>query len=123
MTINFDNALAGYMECAEWADCGPDQETEGKDWSEALHKRMQDDVRAFIARVEGQPSLTDALAAVDYSDERFGHDFWLTRNRHGAGFWDRKELEADGLGERLTDLAHAMGECELYVGDDGEVYA
>jgi hypothetical protein len=18
-----------------------------------------------------------------------GHDFWLTRNRHGAGFWDR----------------------------------
>jgi hypothetical protein len=22
-------------------------------------------------------------------DGQIGHDFWLTRNRHGAGFWDR----------------------------------
>jgi hypothetical protein len=49
-----------------------------------------------------------------------GHDFWLTRNHHGDGFWDR------GLGERgdrLTDAAHAFGEVALYVGDDGRVHA
>jgi hypothetical protein len=49
-----------------------------------------------------------------------GHDFWLTRNRHGAGFWDG-DYPAD-LGRRLTDSAHAWGEVDLYVGDDGWVY-
>lgn len=48
-----------------------------------------------------------------------GHDFLLTRNGHGAGFWDR------GLGERgdvLTKWAHTFGETNAYVGDDGKVY-
>ncbi len=48
-----------------------------------------------------------------------GHDFWLTRNRHGVGFWDR------GLGKRgdaLADIAHEFGETWVYVGDDGQVY-
>lgn len=58
----------------------------------------------------------------DYSAERAGHDFWLTRNHHGAGFWDRQELEADDLGDRLTDLSHHYGESDAYLGDDGKVY-
>lgn len=41
----------------------------------------------------------------DYSPARAGHDYWLTRNGHGAGYWDRDELEADGLGDRLTEAA------------------
>jgi hypothetical protein len=28
-----------------------------------------------------------------YEEARAGHDYWLTRNGHGAGFWDRSELE------------------------------
>lgn len=54
----------------------------------------------------------------DYSEERAGHDFWLTRNHHGAGYWDRDELEAGGLGDKLTTLAQAMG--EVYTGGDDE---
>lgn len=52
--------------------------------------------------------------------EQIGHDFILTRNRHGAGFWDR------GLGERgdrLTDAAHAYGEIDAYLADDGTISA
>ena len=48
-----------------------------------------------------------------------GTDFWLTRNRHGAGFWD-KGLGARG--KRLTANAHAYGEYNLYLGDDGLVH-
>jgi hypothetical protein len=48
-----------------------------------------------------------------------GHDFWLTRNHHGAGFWDRG---LGALGERLTVSANASGEVWLYIGDDGKVY-
>lgn len=48
-----------------------------------------------------------------------GHDFWLTRNHHGAGFWDRGYGE---VGVRLTNAAHSYGESSLYVGDDGRIY-
>lgn len=50
-----------------------------------------------------------------------GHDFWLTRNGHGCGFWDRDELDAD-LAIRLTDAAKACGTSDLYVGDDKKLY-
>jgi hypothetical protein len=57
-----------------------------------------------------------------YSPMQAGHDFWLTRNGHGAGFWDR------GLGDQGVQLSKACGwrssfpGVELYVGDDGRIY-
>lgn len=54
------------------------------------------------------------------SDHEAGILFWLTRNRHGAGFWDGKlSLEA---GKYLTDMSHPYGEVNPYVGDDGKIY-
>lgn len=49
-----------------------------------------------------------------------GHDFWLTRNGHGAGFWDGDWEKSKG--ERLTEASKKFGECDLYVGDDGKIY-
>lgn len=46
-----------------------------------------------------------------------GHDFWLTRHHHGAGFWDRG---LGDLGDRLTKAAHPYGDFSLWV-DDGTV--
>jgi hypothetical protein len=54
------------------------------------------------------------------ADERAGYDFWLTRNRHGCGFWDGDWPEPQAA--RLTNAAHAFGEYNLYVGDDGLIY-
>jgi len=48
-----------------------------------------------------------------------GHDFWLTRNGHGAGFWDSPELWDDG--EKLTELCEYQT-VDLYVGDDNLIY-
>jgi hypothetical protein len=48
-----------------------------------------------------------------------GHDFWLTRNGHGAGFWDG---ELGDIGDRLTEASKAFGEVCLTVCDDGEIY-
>lgn len=48
-----------------------------------------------------------------------GHDFWLTRNGHGAGFWDRG---LGVIGEKLSDSARVYGSVDLYVGDDGKIY-
>lgn len=52
-------------------------------------------------------------------DERSGIDFWLTRNGHGAGFWDRG---LGSLGICLTAAAKTFGSSDLYVGDDGKIY-
>ena len=49
-----------------------------------------------------------------------GHDFWLTRNGHGAGFWDGDYPKE--LGEALTKASKVFGECCLYVGDDNKIY-
>lgn len=49
-----------------------------------------------------------------------GHDFWLTRNGHGAGFWDGGWPEP--LGAQLTEASKKFGPCDPYVGDDGLIY-
>ena len=62
----------------------------------------------------------EANLALDTLDaEQGGHDFWLTRNGHGAGFWDRGLGE---LGDKLSDAAKTFGSADLYVGDDGKVH-
>lgn len=53
-------------------------------------------------------------------DDSAGHDFWLTRNRHGAGFWDRDYLEP--IARRLTAASHKFGEIWAYVGDDDYIH-
>ena len=56
----------------------------------------------------------------DHEYSQIMHDFWLTRNRHGAGFWDGDYDKA--VGEALTKLSHSFSELNLYVGDDGKLY-
>lgn len=52
--------------------------------------------------------------------EYAGHDFWLTRNGHGAGFWDGDwKSEAESLLDRTSKQ---FGEYSLYVGDDGQIH-
>jgi hypothetical protein len=54
-------------------------------------------------------------------EEQTAHDFWLTRNGHGAGFWDGDYEEEKG--KRLTESSKRFGEVNLYVGDDGKIYS
>ena len=57
---------------------------------------------------------------IDGRQEQAGHDFLLTCNHHGAGFWDGDwPTEA---GDRLTQACKKYPEVSLYVGDDGLIY-
>lgn len=49
------------------------------------------------------------------------HDYILTANRHGAGFWDRCYCGNDDAAQRLTDMAHLNGPIELMRHDDGSL--
>ena len=59
------------------------------------------------------PDCTDII-------ERAAHDFFLTRNRHGAGFWDGDWAEP--AASILTEASRKLGESDPYVGDDGLIY-
>jgi hypothetical protein len=52
-------------------------------------------------------------SGMDFS--RAGHNFWLSRNGHGAGFFDDDQDE-------LQEAAKSYGEFTLYVGDDGQIH-
>jgi hypothetical protein len=80
-------------------------------------EEMEGDLRDFVeSNAEPIRRLRDNFA--DCTPERIAHDFWLTRNRHGAGFWDRGYGED---GDALTEAAHAYGTVDLCVGDDGRL--
>lgn len=68
------------------------------------------------------PALAAACDRPGYDMARAGHDFWLTRNHHGAGFWDRTELDEGALGALLTAFAHTFPAADAYEGDDGLIH-
>ena len=118
--------LNDYITCALWSSthieddndsCGiPFDEIDAELAPEA-RAQMNEDLTAFMAEVAVIQESQDWPEFP--SDEQIAHDFWLTRNRHGAGFWDRG---LGDLGELLTDAAHAWGESDLYLGDDNQIY-
>jgi len=116
--------LHNYIGTALWAsndDAGEpmDAKYDTEDFAtETLNKMKQDSTQFLKA---AGPLLAQAKQH-GYSIERAAHDFWLTRNHHGVGFWGRVELEEDNLGDQLTKIAEKFGEADLYVGDDGRVY-
>ena len=71
------------------------------------------DLRSFIELCEGEGIEVDSLPL-----GQVGHDFALTRNRHGTGFWDRGYGK---MGDDLTKWAHTFGEVDVYVADDGSL--
>ena len=82
--------------------------------------KMADDCRRF------QEENAADLALYDHPQwtaaELGGHDFWLTRNGHGCGFWDRNDCLPQEARDRLTAAAEKAREYYLYLGDDGVIY-
>lgn len=139
--------LAGYLEAIQFTDgssapdghelYGLDLTIEGPNgWGDGQlmdmlhdgHKFMLE-AREVMARHLG---LGDLWAdGVGYATERLAHDLWLTRNGHGAGFWDRRFTYGEGgdpipkLGDELTALVGPGTEFpprDAYKGDDGRAY-
>jgi hypothetical protein len=122
-----DSFALSYVETMCWSSA--DENGTNFDSSEYMDTEFADETIARIKqdcakfRAQSDP-LFDCFneQSDDYpvnpSQYHVAHDFWLTRNRHGAGFWDGDYPEP--LATKLTDLAHSFGEQNLYVGDDGK---
>jgi hypothetical protein len=117
-----DTFTASYVRTALWSstdnsrdDGGDplDDSFDASDIAPATLSRMIRDCRHFQA--------AHAEDIAEQGSEQAGHDFWLTRNGHGCGFWDGDWSEE--VGQRLTKASKAYGEVFLYVGDDGQIHA
>lgn len=111
-----DKFTQAYIEAMLWSstdDTGNplDARFSTADISDEAMKRIEHDCQRF-------QQVNHTL--IEGETEQAGHDFWLTRNQHGAGFWDGDWPEANG--KALTDWSHACGECDVYEGDDGKLY-
>ena len=95
------------------------------DIPQAEINKAKQDVKKFVQWME-QHGLMDTYIQAFEDDQyggwesRLGYDLWLTRNRHGSGFWDRNELD-DEVGERLSTMAELIGTCYLYISDNGDI--
>jgi hypothetical protein len=119
MARNPQTILAHYLLCALWASIGDDDEPLDDSYSpDDVHLESQasalSDIEDLLGYIEHE-----GIDASWWSDEQLAHDLWLTRNGHGAGFWDRGQ---DLPGKILTEYAQALGSSDAYVGDDGKVY-
>lgn len=133
-----DAFARGYLKCAVWlgaelpeghpdADSSKNDDLSESDLAPDTIRAMLKDCASF--QEKAADLLAQAYARDGYgkpgeysAEEMAGHDFWLTRNGHGAGFWDRDALSEGDLGDKLSAIAKTFGESNLYQGDDGGIY-
>jgi len=111
-----DKFTQDYIICAFWStndDSDPevggdplDDNWQPDDLTWSAMRNMVHDCKVFQAAAAGR---------IEDDPGQAGHDFWLTRNGHGAGFWGPEKDE-----DFLTKLSEAFGECNLFVTDDQE---
>jgi hypothetical protein len=123
---SLDGFVRQYLETALWSSNDESDESGGEpldsnygieDFDDMAIQGAIRDCDAF--RAKAGELLDRAYREYGQDDERQGHDFWLTRNGHGAGFWDG---DYGDIGDELTKIAEGFGEKWPYVGDDGMIY-
>lgn len=115
--MNLQNITRHYAVAALWTSEGDngdplDDRYDVSDFDATAYASMLEDVTNFVT------ANYNLLTLSGQEEGQIGHDFWLTRNGHGAGFWDRGLGE---VGEELTRACKAYGEIDLYE-HEGRVY-
>ena len=80
-----DEFTQGYVEAIYWTECNADCEEGMEDLTmEDMAAETLSDIKEDCASFQ-RDNAAD-LEGID--SHQSGVDFWLTRNRHGAGFWE-----------------------------------
>lgn len=111
--VSIDTVLNSYLETLIWSS---GEEFDGysiADIDENSINRSREDIWKFIDMVKKDTEAIDEMNSYDESD--FGHNLALSRNGHGAGFFDDNN-------DILQELARNLGVADLYIGDDNKLY-
>ena len=99
--------------CSE--NCRQDIDAETREKMRADCQRFQEENADLLTRY-----YSELPTKVWKGEAQAGHDFWLSRNGHGCGFFDR-EVSHEVI-DALQAKAEAYGQYDLYIGDDGKIY-
>jgi hypothetical protein len=101
-TAKENQFIEAYLEAVYFTDTG-DLEQPDSDASldVAFIRESIIDCLAFYKRIHYTIS-GDAITQA-------GHDFWLTRNGHGTGFWDNEDIYGEYLAGLFTTWAEGAG--------------
>src|SRR5208283_1886850 len=126
IAAEFDEFTRGYIGTALWSSTDESDPSGGepmdknygiRDLAPSCLQAMMQDCAKFQA--ENAELLAAASEQDGQDDFRQGHDFWLTRCGHGAGYWDG---DYPTTGDGLTEASKAFGNVDIYVGDDDMIY-
>lgn len=118
--ITLDLFTLSYIEAMLWAEL--DDADEPLDKNHTAADIAPEALRSIVADCTKFQETNAAHIACEGSlgERHAGHDFWLTRNGHGAGFWDGDWPEE--AGNAMSASAKAFGSSDVYVGDDGQLW-
>ena len=120
--MNLDTFTRQYVETALWSS-NDESTPEGGEPMDANYDI--DDIHPDTLAIMIEDCAKFQKDNADDIGDRYedaGHDFWLTREGHGCGFWETPDWPKEA-GKRLTAACKAFGEFNLYVGDDGLIYS
>lgn len=102
-----DEFTRGYLDCAEWLLDDEVDRDKLRGWTKRAIGKAAADCAAFQ---RDNASLLERYEDATGRDmASAGHDFFLTRNGHGTGFWDRGD---DPVLETLSGAASAYGQAD-----------
>ncbi len=115
---HFTEFFIAYATAALWAsndddDVPLDSKYSIDDFDPDALQKLEKDCREFLEKAD-EFIKNDTRHQNPY--EQAGHDFWLTRNGHGAGFFDGDWDEPAAT--ELTNLSQEFGEVYLYAEND-----
>lgn len=127
-----DDFMRGYIEAALWTTRYCEQD--GTSTSDYLSDRygIEDlgletlaqiarDCQAFRFKMKEQLEL---VTANGYEWSQAGHDFWMSRDEQGCGFFDHidgQDKQLDGKWKQLHDAAKAFKRVDMEVDNDGRI--
>ncbi len=94
--------VSAYLECAFWTE-----ELDG-----SIYGLKVSTLKAVIRE---STAFIDSLdKEINGNYEQAGHDYWLTRNQHGAGYWDRPAGTYSDDAGALTLRAEKAGMVDIW---------
>lgn len=121
--------VQAYITALLWAETDEEEPLDTHYSEDDIHPESMKAIRAECDKFlkenlkwieNGTIPAKDNLTNCVYSQA--GHDFLLTRNNHGVGYWDREEIWGVAGAKYLTKAAKDAKETYPEVGDDGKIH-
>ena len=113
-SLDHDEFASQFIETALWSST--DDEGEPLDNLYSVEDFTKEALKSLISTAHdfeavNEDLLEEAYEATGQDASQAGHHFWLTKEGHGAGFWDGAWGD---YGDRLTDLSRPYGSDYIY---------